>query len=88
MAKSEATTVEDYLTELTSERRETVGAVRAVILKHLPEGFEEVMDFGMISYVIPLSTYPTPTTAPTDVRGAGIAEELLLCIPDEHLWDT
>ncbi len=59
MAKSEATTVEDYLTELTSERRETVGAVRAVILKHLPEGFEEVMDFGMISYVIPLSTYPT-----------------------------
>jgi hypothetical protein len=33
--------------------------VRDVILKCLPAGYKEVMDFGMISYVIPLSTYPT-----------------------------
>lgn len=33
--------------------------MRHVILQHLPTGYEEVMDFGMISYVIPLATYPT-----------------------------
>ena len=59
MARSDANTVEDYLAELPPERRETVSTVRAVILHHLPTGYEEVMDFGMISYVIPLATYPT-----------------------------
>ena len=58
MARSNATTVEDYLAELTPERRATVSTVRDVILRHLPEGYEEIMDFGMISYVIPLETYP------------------------------
>ncbi len=59
MAKSDAASVQDYLAELTPERRATVSTVRDVILQHLPRGYEEVMDFGMISYVIPLATYPT-----------------------------
>jgi uncharacterized protein YdhG (YjbR/CyaY superfamily) len=58
MPRSAAATVEDYLAELSPERRETVSTVRDVILAHLPDGYEEMMDFGMISYVIPLSTYP------------------------------
>ena len=58
MVKSDATSVTDYLAELPPERREVVGVVRDVILEHLPDGYEEVMDFGMISYVVPLSTYP------------------------------
>ena len=58
MARSNATTVEDYLAELPPERRSMVSTVRDVIVQHLPEGYEEVMDFGMISYVIPLTTYP------------------------------
>lgn len=35
-----------------------MGEVRKAILESLPSGFEEVMDFGMIGYVIPLETYP------------------------------
>ena len=58
MPRSAAATVEDYLAELSPERREAVSTVRDVILAHLPDGYEEMMDFGMISYVIPLSTYP------------------------------
>ena len=58
MPRSAAATVEDYLADLSPERRETVSTVRDVILAHLPDGYEEMMDFGMISYVIPLSTYP------------------------------
>lgn len=56
--RSEAETVDQYLNELTPERREAVAAVREVILKNLPEGYEETMQYGMISYVIPLDTYP------------------------------
>ena len=35
-----------------------MGEVRKAILDSLPDGFEEIMDFGMIGYVIPLETYP------------------------------
>ena len=56
--KSGARTVEESLAELTPERRAAVSAVREVILANLPEGYEEVMDFGMVSYVVPLARYP------------------------------
>ena len=58
MAKSDAASVADYLNELLPERRDALGAVRDIILRHLPDGYKEMMDFGMISYAIPLSTYP------------------------------
>ena len=32
--------------------------VRRLILENLPMGFQEVMQYGMISYVIPLPRYP------------------------------
>ena len=56
--KSEATTVEEYISELSEERQEWVTTVREVVLANLPEGYEEVMDFGMIAYVVPLSVVP------------------------------
>ena len=58
MAYSKAATVEEYLRELPAERRQTVEAVRTVILDNLPDGYEEAMQFGMISYVVPLERYP------------------------------
>ena len=58
MAYSKAATVEEYLQELPAERRQTVEAVRKVILDNLPDGYEEAMQFGMISYVVPLERYP------------------------------
>ena len=53
-----ATTVEEYLAEQSLERREALGEVRRVILDNLPVGYAEVMQYGMISYVIPLDRYP------------------------------
>ena len=32
--------------------------VREVILKHLPVGYEEAINWGMITYQVPLETYP------------------------------
>ncbi len=56
--KSSAATVEEYLASLPEDRRDAVEAVRAVVLEHLPDGYEENMQFGMISWVVPLSRYP------------------------------
>ena len=56
--KSNAKTVRAYLEELPEDRSTVIETVRRVILDHLPAGYEEVMQFGMISYQVPLSVYP------------------------------
>lgn len=58
MASSDAKTVKEYLEELPEDRREVVSRVRDTIVGNLPEGFEETMEWGMISYQVPLSRYP------------------------------
>ena len=58
MVSSRAVTVEEYLEELPPERREVIAAVRDEILRNLPPGYREAMNWGMISYEIPLERYP------------------------------
>lgn len=53
--RSEATSVDQYLHELPADRRAVITAVREVVLAHLPEGIVETMNWGMISYEVPLS---------------------------------
>jgi hypothetical protein len=59
MVSSRAATVAEYLESLPEERREVVAAVRKVIRKHLPKGYREAMNWGMICYEVPLSVHPT-----------------------------
>lgn len=56
--RSDAGSVDQYLEGLPLERREMVAAIRAVILEHLPQGYEESMTWGMPTYEIPLDRYP------------------------------
>jgi len=56
--KSAAATVPEYLASLPAERRRELAAVRAVLRKHLPKGYAEMMQYGMISYVVPLKLSP------------------------------
>ena len=56
--KSTATTVEEYLEKLPKDRREPIETVREIILKNLPTGYQEVLQYGMLGYVIPLSAFP------------------------------
>ena len=55
--QSKAETVAQYLGELSEDRRKAIRAVRAVIRKHLPKGYEEAMNWGMIAYQVPLRAY-------------------------------
>jgi hypothetical protein len=56
--QSEAATPDEYLTNLPEYRKEAMQKLRETVLKNLPKGFEETMQYGMISYVVPHSIYP------------------------------
>jgi len=58
MASSTATTVDPYLDALPPDRRHVLSVVRAVVREHLPKGYREGMNWGMICYEIPLERYP------------------------------
>lgn len=55
---SQATTVDAYMAELPEERKQAMQKLRDTILKNLPKGFEETMNYGMVGYVVPHSVYP------------------------------
>ena len=57
--QSKSTTVAGYLEELPEDRRQAISKVRAVIRKRLPKGYEETMQYGMITYVVPHKLYPS-----------------------------
>ena len=58
MVKSNATTVEEYISELPEDRTSDINAVRKVIIDNLPKGYVETMQYGMITYVVPFERYP------------------------------
>lgn len=55
---SKATTVEEYLEQVPSERLPSFSRLRTTILENLPKGFEETMNYGMIGYLVPHQIYP------------------------------
>ena len=65
--QSDATSVEAYLDELPEDRRAAISAVRSTVLAHLPDGYEEATQYGMIGYVVPLSRYPDGYLGKKDV---------------------
>src|SRR5688500_20280053 len=58
MVRSAAKTPDAYLDELPHDRREVISAMRKLIRKNLPKGYDETVNWGMLCYEIPLSRYP------------------------------
>ncbi|SRX75334.1 DUF1801 domain-containing protein [Aequorivita antarctica] len=56
--QSRAETPDQYIAELPEDRKEVMQELRETVKKNLPKGFEETMQYGMISYVVPHSIYP------------------------------
>ena len=55
--QSKATSPKQYLEELPEDRKEPVSKLRQQILDNLPKGIEELMNYGMLGYVVPHSVY-------------------------------
>jgi Domain of unknown function (DU1801) len=55
---STPTTPDEYIASLPADRREALTEVRRVINASLPDGFEEGMLYGIVSWYVPLERYP------------------------------
>jgi hypothetical protein len=55
---SAARTVAEYLESLPVDRRRELAAVRRVVRRHLPKGYEEAMNLGMVTWQVPLRRHP------------------------------
>ena len=56
--QSKAQSVDDYIKEFDESEQVILNQFRKTILNALPKGYEEAMQYGMISYQVPLSYYP------------------------------
>jgi hypothetical protein len=56
--QSKSLSVKDYLKVLPADRAPYFIKLRDTILNNIPKGFEEVMSYGMVSYVVPHSIFP------------------------------
>jgi len=62
----EATTPEDYISQVPEDRQDVLKRLRKVIKDNIPKGFEEGIQYNMPAYFVPHSIYPdgyhcTPT---------------------------
>ena len=57
-AKRPALTVDQWLASVPPERKAAIDAVRDAVNAHLPPGYEETVDWGMLAWVVPLTTLP------------------------------
>lgn len=56
--KYEASTVEEYISQVPEECQEILQKLSNLIKENLPEGFEEGINYNMIGYYVPHSKYP------------------------------
>ena len=56
-AAARPTTVAAYLASLTPEKRTVIEEARAFVRSHLPKGYAEFMNWGVINWGIPLEEF-------------------------------
>jgi len=65
-------TVKEWLASVPAERKDAINAVRDAVNRHLPKGYEETVDWGMLAWVVPLATFPnTHNGHPLMLAGLG-----------------
>ena len=57
--QTQAATPDEYIENLSEDRKEVIQQLRNTIKKALPKGFEEIVSYGMLGYVVPHSIYPS-----------------------------
>ncbi len=56
--KTSVSTPDEYIALVQEEQKNALIKLRITIKGNLPEGFSEVMNYGMIGYVVPHTIYP------------------------------
>lgn len=56
--KSVAKDLEEYMEKIADNHKFSVNKLREIVKQNIPAGFEEMLNYGMIGYVIPHDLYP------------------------------
>lgn len=51
-------TVQQWLASVPADRKAAIDRVRAAVNEHLPHGYEETVDWGLLAWVVPFTTLP------------------------------
>ena len=54
----DVSSIDEYIDALEEDRRKIIEKIYKILKEHLPKGFKEAFQYQMISFVVPLSTYP------------------------------
>lgn len=54
----QSVSIEDYISKIPEERQEAFKKFFDTVNNNLPKGFEDAINYGMIGWVVPLTTYP------------------------------
>jgi len=79
---------------LTPEQRSVIDPVRSLILSHLPSGFVESINWGMLSYEVPLEIYShTYNKKPLNYIGLAVQKQyyslyLMPAYMDQNVYQT
>ncbi len=56
--KIHANTPEEYISKLPEDRKAVITKLRNLVLKNMPKGLEEGINYNMLGYYVPHSVYP------------------------------
>ena len=57
--KKTAQSIEEYLENINEEHKDSFQKLRETMKQNLPNGFVEMLSYGMIGYVVPHQIYPS-----------------------------
>lgn len=52
-----ANSIENYISQLSDDRKIAVSTLRKIIIDNLPKGYEETVEYGAISFIVPLEKF-------------------------------
>src|SRR5690349_12616375 len=71
-------TVKQWLASVPADRKDAINAVRKTVNRRLPKGYKETVDWGMLAWVVPLTTLPdTHNGRPLLVAALGAHRKLM-----------
>jgi hypothetical protein len=56
--KSVAKDLEEYMEKIADNHKFSVNKLREIVKQNIPAGFEEMLNYGMIGFVVPHNLYP------------------------------
>jgi hypothetical protein len=52
-----ANSIEEYLNQLSDDRKIAISSLRKIIIDNLPKGYKETVEYGAISFIVPLEKF-------------------------------